>query len=553
MSKKRKPDQKPEETESFEEKFMKMSMKFYEMQHPVLSPEGVMEESITRSIAEKNVPRTIRQTSPSVSTVSINAVPEDPDEDYEAYMEQQKTLNELSNKYREEKKLTQGDQVRSILQSIVTERKPEAEQDLTGKFIDFAIIERGTVYIWMKKSIDPDLKQPLPDPVKISVSAIGNRLYNFAHENAPFFLNPDGTVDGLLMINQFNAEEQAKEEKRNTLLYPNTENYIMPNTKVGNMILSGQMPLNDVQDIEITNTDTSIITTVLLNIDDKDGIMKQLGEGLDEVVHNAICAIDFATRKQNPSALYPFSFSLKNIAKVTYRCEDPTPNQMATVLAILKALAPYRSSLVYHPKHNPKIKKETLDDYLVNIAIKTAINHDDTEIVTVELRAKPLLLEYAERTGQVIYTSFDNLKIKETRETKSRNAQALKINGKLWVRDETPISMAGMRPAIVEYLIKRIHSMYNNRTIYKPILRTDTLYSKSGSDKNRDQKNKLRKFVEKTLRSFCFDGIIKDYSIETDPKTKAVTAYKLVLFDDSPFKKDKSVPELPENNLTDSN
>ena len=574
MSKKRKPDQKPEETETFEEKFLKMSIKSYEMQHAVLSPEGVMEESITRSLAEKLVPRTIRQTSPSVSTVSINAVPEDPEEDYEAYMEQQKTLNELSNKYREEKKLTQGDQVRSILQSIVTERKPEAEQDLTYSYIDFAIVERGTVYIWMKRSIDPYLKQPLPDPVKRSVSAIGNRLYSFAHENAPFFLNPDGTVDGLRMITQFEAKEQAELEKREPLLYPAVKDHIIPNTLIGRKIFMGGIPLNEKQKINIApyskTQKAQVMTTVLLNFkgmedtEDSKGIKKIINDlnWREQMVSNAISAIDSDLRQMCPGLSYPYTIPFKAVVKQFIKCEDPTENQRLQTLEALNSLRSYLCSLKYTPRNKsiyqntPPIKE--LSDNLIHARIEKILNNDGTETEVITILSKPILQEYAEDMNQIIRMPTEYFKVKETKEFKpepepeckktttkamkkappSKPPKPLKINGTLWTRYETPISMAGMRAFIVEYLILRIQPMYKEADKGKRVsktIKTDSIYEIMGANLTRDQKLECRKFVEKALRSFCFDGIISDYTIETGTNSRAISAYKIVLSPVNPF------------------
>lgn len=548
-SKKRKPDQKPEETETFEEKFLKMSMKLYEMQHAVLSPEGVMEESITRSLAEKLVPRTIRQTSPSVSTVSINAVPEDPEEDYEAYMEQQKTLNELSNKYREEKKLTQGDQVRSILQSIVIERKPEAEQDLTGKFIDFAIIERGTAYICIQRSIDPDLKQPLADPVKRSVSAIGNRLHSFAHENASFFLNPDGTVDGLQMITLFDADERRKAQLADNVVIPTVLDSILPVTNAGNQILAGNISLGKQESIlaahDYKHNKKPIMTSVMISYEqlkDKTGsegiekTIKRLGPK-ERAVYDACSTVILANPNHDSNTPYLIS----TIAKEMFKTNDPTPNQTQQTKTALQNLMTVLLTLDYtdHYKivHND-LKQCKFVEQLIQASIIDIILKDGSDVSAIVFSKIPVLLRYANDVNQILRIDTSVLRVKDT-DRAQKKAQAMRINGEYWIRLESMPKMSEKRAILIDYIIRRIYAMYGNAA---KSIRVDALYDMLGEDLTRTQKLDCRNFTELVLRSFCFDGIIKDFKTETGARN-SVAGYVLTLAEQNPFIKSNLIAE----------
>lgn len=559
MSKKRKPDQKPEETETLEEKVLKMSVKLFEMQHPVLSPEGVMEESITRSVAEKHVPRTIRQTIPLQSTVSINAIPEDPDEDYEAYMEQQKTLNEISNKYRTENKLTQGDQVRSILQSIVNERKTEPEQDLTGKFIDFAIVERGTAYICIQRSINPNLKQPLPDPVKRSVSAIGNRLYSFAHENAPFFLNPDGTIDSLQMLTLFNADERRKDKNNLNIKHPAIIDHVMSNTLAEQMIFSGEiLPNGKEHTVDVyprSKAKNRTLISVKLAYDelkDKDGgkgletTIKRLGL-LERSTLDAITSAILQTPDWQPNTV----FTVKNIAKEVFKCNDPTEKQIKQIKDVIPKLLMMTLKLDYSQhyksKHPGGIDKCQFMESLLQASFVDAIQEDGTDVSCLTVSRMPVLSRYGDAVNQMIRTPSSILRVKDTDKAQARTPQALKINGEYWIRFESTPSMSGYRPLLVDYILRRIYAMYGDRKTVSETIKTDTIYAEIGNDLSRAETKRCRDFVELVLRSFCFDGIIKDFEIERK-SGNTVTGYILKLSRQNPFKKpDAAISEDPED------
>ena len=562
MSKKRKPDQKPEETESFEEKFLKMSMKLFEIQHPVLSPEGVMEKSITRSLAERSIPRTISRTSPMIPTVAINAVPEDPEEDYEAYMDQDKAFREITNQYNEEKKLTQGDQVRTILQSIVTERKPEAEQDLTGQFIDFAIIERGTAYICIQRGIDPNLKQPLTDPVKRSVSAIGNRLHSFAHENASFFLNPDGTVDGLQMITLFDADERRKDKNNLNIKHPAIIDHVMSNTLAEQMIFSGEiLPNGKEHTVDVyprSKAKNRTLISVKLAYDelqDKDGgkglesTIKRLGL-LERSTLDAITSAILQTPDWQPNTV----FTVKNIAREVFKCNDPTEKQIKQIKDVIPKLSMMLLKLDYSPHyksmHPGGIDKCQFTESLLQASLAEVIQEDGTDLSCLTVSKMPVLSRYGDAVNQMIRAHSSVLRVKDTDKAQAKTPQALKINGGHWIRLESTPSMSGYRPLLIDYIIRRIHAMYGKTAANT--IKTDTIYAEIGNDLSRAETKRCRDFVELVLRSFCFDGIIKDFEIERKSRN-TVTGYILKLSRQNPFKKPDAISEDPEdvNLLTD--
>ena len=550
MSKKRKPDQKPEETESFEEKFLKMSMKLFEIQHPVLSPEGVMEKSITRSLAERSIPRTISRTSPMIPTVSINAVPEDPEEDYEAYMDQDKAFREITNQYNEEKKLTQGDQVRNILQSIVAEHNPVPE-DLTEKYIDFAIIERGTAYICMQKSIDPDLKQPLADPVKRSMSAIGNRLYSFAHKNAPFFLNPDGTVDGLKMITQFEADERRKAQLADNVVIPKVLDSIMPVTKAGNQILAGEItPGKEVSILaahDYKHNNKPVMTSVMISYEqlkDKTGsegiekTIKRLGPK-ERAVYDACSTVILANPNHDSNTPYLIS----TIAKEMFKTNDPTQNQIQQTKTALQNLMTVLLTIDYtdHYKnvHND-IKQCKFVEQLIQASIIDIVLKDGSDVSAIVFSQIPVLLRYANDVNQILRIDTSVLRVKDTVKAQDE-AKAMRINGEYWNRLESMPKMSEKRAILIGYLVRRIHAMYGKAA---KSIRIDALYDVLGGDLTRTQKLDCRNFTELVLRSFCFDGIIKDFKTETGARN-SVSGYVLTLVDpkENPFIKSNLIDE----------
>ncbi len=266
------------------------------------------------------------------------------------------------------------------------------------------------------------------------------------------------------------------------------QNYIIPNNRLINKMVKGEVPYNKEFELRINKeaAKKKIITKVSLNYDDENIQIYDKDKRFtpyDRSVHNAICSLYEAGN---------INFTPDQVYRAMNGLDDQQYVSPQAVGAITKSLDKSRRILAnINYTDEAKAYKKGIDsciveDYILS-AKKVTLEAGGHKVTGYKLNSKPILYEYAQVTGQILTVPSKLLNTKDV------------------IRSTPEVII------IREYLIRRIEVMKRNNNQSNCILLERVYEEINEPEPTKEKAKKVRDIIEKLLGKFVSEKYIKDF------------------------------------------
>ena len=266
------------------------------------------------------------------------------------------------------------------------------------------------------------------------------------------------------------------------------QNYIIPNNRLINKMVKGEVPYNKEFKLRINKeaAKKKILTKVSLNYDDSNIQIYDKDRRFtpyDRTVHNAVCSL-FEAGNTN--------FTPDQVYRAMNGLDDQQYVSPQSVGAITRSLDKQRRiyAKVDYTNEAKAYRKDVrsciVEDHILS-AKKITLEAGGHKVTGYKLNNKPILYEYAQLTGQVLTVPSKLLNTKDV------------------IRSTEDVII------IREYLIRRIEVMKKNKDQSNRILLERVYEELNEPEPTKKKALKVRNIIEKLLSKFVSEKYIKNF------------------------------------------
>lgn len=266
------------------------------------------------------------------------------------------------------------------------------------------------------------------------------------------------------------------------------QNYIIPNNRLINKMVKGEVPYNEEFDLRINKeaAKKKILTKVSLNYDDSNIQIYDKDRRFtpyDRTVHNAVCSL-FEAGNTN--------FTPDQVYRAMNGLDDQQYVSPQSVGAITRSLDKQRRiyAKVDYTNEAKAYRKDVrsciVEDHILS-AKKITLEAGGHKVTGYKLNNKPILYEYAQLTGQVLTVPSKLLNTKDV------------------IRSTEDVII------IREYLIRRIEVMKKNKDQSNRILLERVYEELNEPEPTKETSRKVRNIIDALLKKYATEKYIKDY------------------------------------------
>ncbi len=266
------------------------------------------------------------------------------------------------------------------------------------------------------------------------------------------------------------------------------QNYIIPNNRLINKMVKGEVPYNKEFELRINKeaAKKKIITKVSLNYDDENIQIYDKDKRFtpyDRTVHNAVCSL-FEAGNTN--------FTPDQVYRAMNGLDDQQYVSPQSVGAITRSLDKQRQiyAKVDYTNEAKAYRKDVrsciVEDHILS-AKKITLEAGGHKVTGYKLNNKPILYEYAQLTGQILTVPSKLLNTKDV------------------IRSTEDVII------IREYLIRRIEVMKKNKDQSNRILLERVYEELNEPEPTKETSRKVRNIIDALLKKYVTEKYIKDY------------------------------------------
>ena len=266
------------------------------------------------------------------------------------------------------------------------------------------------------------------------------------------------------------------------------QNYIIPNNRLINKMVKGEVPYNKEFKLRINKeaAKKKILTKVSLNYDDSNIQIYDKDRRFtpyDRTVHNAVCSL-FEAGNTN--------FTPEQVYRAMNGLDDQQYVSPQSVGAITRSLDKQRRiyAKVDYTNEAKAYRKDVrsciVEDHILS-AKKITLEAGGHKVTGYKLNNKPILYEYAQLTGQVLTVPSKLLNTKDV------------------IRSTEDVII------IREYLIRRIEVMKKNKDQSNRILLERVYEELNEPEPTKETSRKVRNIIDALLKKYVTEKYIKDY------------------------------------------
>ena len=266
------------------------------------------------------------------------------------------------------------------------------------------------------------------------------------------------------------------------------QNYIIPNNRLINKMVKGEVPYNKEFELRINKeaAKKEILTKVSLNYDDSNIQIYDKDRRFtpyDRTVHNAVCSL-FEAGNTN--------FTPEQVYRAMNGLDDQQYVSPQSVGAITRSLDKQRRiyAKVDYTNEAKAYRKDVrsciVEDHILS-AKKITLEAGGHKVTGYKLNNKPILYEYAQLTGQILTVPSKLLNTKDV------------------IRSTKDVII------IREYLIRRIEVMKKNKDQSNRILLERVYEELNEPEPTKETSRKVRNIIDALLKKYVTEKYIKDY------------------------------------------